>query len=85
MAALAKNLSAPFERPGHRAVDAARFRSRRWASWGFEGLWSRKRPKIVTYAASVDPEALPSTLHTLAIEAGVDVRLGSTYLDAVVT
>ena len=59
--------------------------SRRWASWGFEDLWSRKHPKIVTYAASVDPEALSWALYEMATGAGVDVRLGSSFVDAVVT
>ncbi|MCC6174248.1 MAG: FAD-dependent oxidoreductase [Chloroflexi bacterium] len=56
----------------------------RWGRWGFQDNYARTRPKTITYAVAFDPEALKYTSLQLIDEAGVTLRLHSTFVDAIV-
>ena len=56
----------------------------RWGRWGLQDNYARTRPKTVTYAVSFDPEALKFVALELLDSAGVELRLHTTFVDALV-
>jgi glycine/D-amino acid oxidase-like deaminating enzyme len=56
----------------------------RWGRWGFHDDYARTQPKTITYAVAFDPEALKLLALQLVGAAGVQVRLHSLFVDAVV-
>ena len=56
----------------------------RWGRWGLQDNYARTRPKTITYAVAFDPEALKFVAHQLLDEAGVQLRLHSILVDAIV-
>jgi hypothetical protein len=56
----------------------------RWVRWGFEELYSRKKPKPIVYAASFDPEGWKQASQEMVLEAGVHLRLHSWFSRALV-
>jgi 2-polyprenyl-6-methoxyphenol hydroxylase-like FAD-dependent oxidoreductase len=57
---------------------------RRWGRWGLQDNYARTKPKMITYAVSFDPEALKFVALQLLDEAVVEMRLHSTFVDAIV-
>jgi glycine/D-amino acid oxidase-like deaminating enzyme len=55
----------------------------RWGRWGLQDNYARTQPKSITYAVSFDPEAWKLVSLDLLREAGVSLRLHSTFVDAV--
>ncbi|HEX2194229.1 MAG TPA: FAD-dependent oxidoreductase [Candidatus Limnocylindria bacterium] len=56
----------------------------KWGRWGLQDNYARTRPKKITYAVAFDPEALKFVSLQLIDEAGVTLRLHSTFVDAIV-
>lgn len=56
----------------------------RWAWWGFEDHYSKRTPKPITYAVSLDAEALKSVGFDMLEEAGVSLRFHSLVTDVIV-
>ena len=56
----------------------------RWGRWGLQDNYARTRPKTITYAVAFDPEALKFVALELLAAAGVELRLHSMFVDAVV-
>ena len=56
----------------------------RWGRWGLQDNYARTRPKTITYAVAFDPEALKFIALQMVDEAGVHLRLHSTFVDAIV-
>jgi 2-polyprenyl-6-methoxyphenol hydroxylase-like FAD-dependent oxidoreductase len=56
----------------------------RWGRWGLQDNYARTRPKTITYAVSFDPEALKFVALEMLGTAGVELRLHSTFVDAIV-
>jgi FAD-dependent oxidoreductase family protein len=56
----------------------------RWARWGFEELYARKRPKPIVYSASFDPEGWKQVSQEMALDAGVHLRFHSWFSRAIV-
>jgi len=56
----------------------------RWGRWGLQDNYARTRPKTITYAVAFDPEALKFVALQLVEEAGVRLRLHSSFADAIV-
>jgi len=70
-----------------RAADIEAMLDAAWQRWGRCGLqdnYARTKPKMITYAAAFDPEALKFVALQMLDEAGVKIRLHSTFVDAVV-
>src|SRR5262249_24958079 len=55
-----------------------------WVRWGFEALYTRKRPKPIVYSASFDPEGWKQVSQQMAAEAGVRLRFHSWFSRALV-
>ena len=55
----------------------------RWGRWGLQDNYARTRPKTITYAVAFDPEALKFVCLELLDQAGVSLRLHSTFVDAI--
>ena len=56
----------------------------RWGRWGLQDNYARTSPKMITYAVSFDPEALKFVALEMLSEAGVQLRLHSAFVDALV-
>jgi 2-polyprenyl-6-methoxyphenol hydroxylase-like FAD-dependent oxidoreductase len=56
----------------------------RWGRWGLQDNYARTRPKTITYAVAFDPEALKLVALDMLAEAGVELRLHSLFVDAIV-
>ena len=56
----------------------------RWGRWGLQDNYARTRPKTITYAVAFDPEALKFISLQMVDEAGIHLRLHSTFVDAIV-
>ena len=56
----------------------------RWVRWGFEALYTRKRPKPIVYSATFDPEGWKQISQEMVLEAGVRVRFHSWFSRALV-
>ena len=56
----------------------------RWGRWGLQDNYARTRPKTITYAVAFDPEALKFVSLQMVDEAGIHLRLHSTFVDAIV-
>lgn len=56
----------------------------RWGRWGLQDNYARTRPKMITYAVAFDPEALKYVSLQMVDEAGIHLRLHSTFVDALV-
>ncbi len=56
----------------------------RWGRWGLQDNYARTRPKAITYAVAFDPEALKFVGLQMLDEAGVQLRLHSLFVDAIV-
>jgi len=56
----------------------------RWARWGFEELYARRKPKPIVYSASFDPEGWKQVSQEMALEAGVQLRFHSWFSSALV-
>jgi len=56
----------------------------RWGRWGLQDNYARTKPKMITYAVAFDPEALKFVALQMLDEAGVRIRLHSTFVDAIV-
>src|SRR5918912_2571914 len=57
---------------------------RRWGRWGLQDNYMRTRPKTITYAVAFDPESLKFVSLQMVDEAGIHLRLHSTFVDAIV-
>src|SRR6266699_1743989 len=53
----------------------------RWGRWGLQDNYARTRPKTITYAVAFDPEALKFISLQMIDEAGIHLRLHSTFVD----
>ena len=56
----------------------------RWARWGFEELYGKKRPKPIIYSGSFDPEGWKQVSQEMVLEAGVKLRFHSWFSRAIV-
>lgn len=56
----------------------------RWGRWGLQDNYARTQPKTITYAVAFDPEAFKFVSLEMLGEAGVTLRLHSTFVDALV-
>jgi 2-polyprenyl-6-methoxyphenol hydroxylase-like FAD-dependent oxidoreductase len=56
----------------------------RWGRWGLQDNYMRTRPKTITYAVAFDPEALKFASLQMVDEAGIQLRLHSMFVDALV-
>jgi FAD dependent oxidoreductase len=56
----------------------------RWGRWGLQDNYARTRPKTITYAVSFDPEALKYVALEMLQSARVELRLHTTFVDALV-
>ncbi len=56
----------------------------RWGRWGLQDNYARTRPKTITYAVSFDPEALKFVALEMLESAGVELRLHTMFVDALV-
>jgi FAD dependent oxidoreductase len=56
----------------------------RWGRWGLQDNYARTQPKTITYAVSFDPEAFKLVALDMLDEAGVELRLHSTFVESVV-
>lgn len=56
----------------------------RWGRWGLQDNYARTRPKTITYAVAFDPEALKFIALQMVDEAGIHLRLHSTFVEAIV-
>lgn len=56
----------------------------RWGRWGLQDNYARTKPKMITYAVAFDPEALKFVALQMVDEAGVQLRLHSLFVDAIV-
>src|SRR5260370_2133056 len=56
----------------------------RWARWGFEELYARRKPKPIVYSGSFDPEGWKQVSQEMALEAGVQLRFHSWFSSALV-
>lgn len=56
----------------------------RWGRWGLQDNYARTQPKTITYAVAFDPEAFKLVALDMLEPAGVDLRLHSTFVDAIV-
>jgi hypothetical protein len=57
---------------------------RRWGRWGLQDNYARTRPKTITYAVAFDPEALKFVALQMVDAAGVQLRLHSLFVAAIV-
>jgi 2-polyprenyl-6-methoxyphenol hydroxylase-like FAD-dependent oxidoreductase len=56
----------------------------RWARWGFEDHYDRRRPKPITYGVNVDAEALKALFDEMLLDAGIGLRYHTWAVRAVV-
>ncbi len=56
----------------------------RWARWGFEELYGKKRPKPIIYSAAFDPEGWKQVSQEMVLDAGVKPRFHSWFSRAIV-
>jgi 2-polyprenyl-6-methoxyphenol hydroxylase-like FAD-dependent oxidoreductase len=56
----------------------------RWGRWGLADLYSRTHPRQITYAVAFDPEAFKYVALQMIDEAGISLRLHSTFVEAIV-
>ena len=56
----------------------------RWGRWGLQDNYARTQPKTITYAVAFDPEAFKFVSLEMLHAAGVELRLHSTFADAIV-
>jgi FAD dependent oxidoreductase len=56
----------------------------RWGRWGLQDNYARTRPKSITYAVAFDPEALKFVALEMVASAGVQLRLHSLFVEAIV-
>src|SRR2546426_4133246 len=56
----------------------------RWARWGFEELYGKKRPKPIIYSGSFDPEGWKQVSQEMVLEAGTTLRFHSWFSRAIV-
>ena len=56
----------------------------RWGRWGLQDNYARTKPKTITYAVAFDPEALKFAALEMVHSAGVQLRLHSLFVDAIV-
>ncbi len=55
----------------------------RWGRWGLQDNYARTKPKTITYAVAFDPEALKFVALQMVGSAGVQLRLHSLFVAAV--
>jgi 2-polyprenyl-6-methoxyphenol hydroxylase-like FAD-dependent oxidoreductase len=56
----------------------------RWGRWGLQDNYARTQPKTITYAVAFDPEAFKLVALDILEQAGVELRLHSTFVDSIV-
>jgi len=56
----------------------------RWGRWGLQDNYARTKPKTITYAVAFDPEALKFVALQMIDAAGVQLRLHSLFVSAIV-
>jgi 2-polyprenyl-6-methoxyphenol hydroxylase-like FAD-dependent oxidoreductase len=56
----------------------------RWGRWGLQDNYARTRPKTITYAVSFDPEALKFVALEMLESSGVELRLHTMFVEALV-
>ena len=54
-----------------------------WRRWGFENMYSKKKPRSIVYSVAVDPESLAFVFNQLIMENKVKVKFGALFCEPI--